>query len=60
MSIKDEECPLCGSTDGLFLCSLGGVNCADCGQFVRIAKKEELDQMEPVAKAFKKAREEKK
>ena len=59
MKIVNEECPKCGSgIEGLFMCSLGGINCADCGQFIRMAKEEELDQMSPMAKAFKKKREE--
>lgn len=32
----------CGSPDGLFICSFGAVNCADCMQFIRKATKEEL------------------
>jgi len=56
--IIKEECPKCGSVGGLFVCSMGGIDCADCGEFIRMAKPEELDQMEPVAKAFKKKREE--
>jgi rRNA maturation protein Nop10 len=39
-----EACPHCGSKDGLFICSFGGVNCADCGTFVRMATPEERNK----------------
>jgi len=35
MSLKNEKCPHCGTAGFLFICSLGGVNCAECHQFVR-------------------------
>ena len=43
---KDEKCPYCGATveNGLFICSFGAVNCAECGQFVRYLTEEELDK----------------
>lgn len=38
------SCPKCGSPDGLFICSLGAVNCSDCMEFIRKATKEEIYQ----------------
>ena len=35
-------CPKCGSPDGLFVCSFGAVNCANCYQYIRPATLEEL------------------
>lgn len=54
MNLRDEECPHCGAVEALFLCSFGGVNCAECGQFVRIGTKEELKAS---SKKFEKLRE---
>jgi len=33
-SLKDEKCPHCGKIGGLFRCSFGSINCADCMQYV--------------------------
>lgn len=33
-SLKDELCPHCGTIGGLFRCSFGAVNCANCMQYV--------------------------
>jgi len=55
--IIKEECPICGSVGGLFICSMGAINCSNCGQFIRMAKEEELDQMSEFAKEIKKKRE---
>jgi len=33
-SLKDEKCPHCGKIGGLFHCSFGSINCADCMQYV--------------------------
>ncbi len=37
--LGNEKCPHCGSNDGLFSCSFMAVNCANCGQFVRLLTK---------------------
>jgi ribosomal protein S27AE len=41
--LKKEKCPHCGVPGALFICSFGGVNCAECGQFVRMAEGKELE-----------------
>ena len=33
--LKSAECPRCGDPTGLFICSLGGVNCGNCGEYIR-------------------------
>lgn len=58
--IIKEECPKCGSVGGLFICSFGAVNCANCGEFIRMATEDELDQMSEFAKEIKKKREKEK
>ena len=42
----DEKCPHCGAgvKDGLFVCSMGAVNCANCGQFVRPLTPDEMEK----------------
>lgn len=43
--LKNRTCPKCGCPDGLFICStVGGVNCSDCMQFIRLLSKKEVKE----------------
>jgi len=44
--MSELRCPNCDSPDGLFICSLGSVNCADCGTFIRKATSEDYKKLE--------------
>jgi len=58
--IIKEKCPTCWLFGGMFVCSFGAINCSNCGEFIRMATEDELDQMSKFAKEIKKKREEEK
>ena len=46
------KCPKCGSPDGLFICSMMAVNCADCQQYIRRATKEETEVIKEALRPY--------
>lgn len=40
--MEEIVCPYCGRPDGVFICSFGAYNCADCGTAFQPGEVDEL------------------
>jgi len=52
--LKSEKCPKCGHPEGLFVCSFGGVNCGNCGQYIRPLDQTEWEKWREAVKELEK------